>query len=58
VGSDDGVEHSGILGFPILSIARYSKEHMKYATFRKLNLFPSSFGAVGDTYRAVSVRKS
>jgi hypothetical protein len=46
VGSDDGVEHSELLGFPTLPIARYPEEHLKYATFRKLDMFPSSFEAV------------
>jgi hypothetical protein len=47
-GSDDGVWHSGLMGFWTLSIIRYSKKQ-KNTTFWKLDLFPFSGEKAGDT---------
>jgi hypothetical protein len=53
-GSDDGVQHSGILGFWTLSIVRYSKEHnvSEAVSVSVLRL------GVGDTYFVDYIRRS
>jgi hypothetical protein len=47
MGSDDGVQHSELLSFWTLSIVQYYKK-LENATFRKLDLFPSSGQGGGE----------